>query len=122
MRDPIQWIALFGMIVIGVLFAVEVRKWRLLGAVMGRGQRILRAVMFLAVEALFTMMLIGPLVTGRKDPITSLLYWTACLVMGLLVVVLVMLDCRAVVIQYARMNRRIFQELKDPTQDDRPET
>lgn len=113
MRDPIQWIALIGMVGIAALFMVEVRKWCAIASIMGRSQRILRGLMFLAIEMLFVMMLIGPWITGRKDPITSLLYWTVCLVVALVVIVLVLLDCRTVVRQYAQMNRQIFRELKD---------
>jgi len=130
MHDPIQWISLLGMVVIGVLFLIEVRKWRSMGSVMTRGQRVLRAFMFIAIEALFAMMIAGPLVTSHRDPLTSLLYWTLCLVTGLIVIVLVLLDCRAVVRNYVRVNRQMFGELRQPRvehpelpgwDDDRPE-
>jgi hypothetical protein len=118
MHDTVQWIAVFGMIVIASLFALEVRKWRSIGRVMTRGQRILRVLLMLCVEALFVMMIIGPSVTSHKDPIGSLLYWTVCLILCLGVVVLAMLDLKAVAAQYARLSREMFQELK---RDDRRE-
>lgn len=118
MRDLIQWIALLGMVGVGVLFLAEVRKWRLLGPVMTRGQRILRVLLIVFIEAMFAMMLIGPSVTGRNDPITSLFYWTTCLVLGMVVVVLALLDLRAVVTQYARLNRQIFRDLREHPKDD----
>lgn len=114
MGDTIQWLALLGMLVMGILFALEVRKWRMLGPVMTRHQRILRVLLIVFVEALFVMMLIGPSVTGRKDPVTSLFYWSLCLVLGFVVVVLALLDLRVVVSQFARLNRQIFRELKEP--------
>lgn len=118
MRDVLQWIALLGMVGIGILFLAEVRKWRQLGSVMGRGQRIMRVLLIVFVEALFAMMIIGPGVTSRKDPLTSLLYWMACLILGLVVVVLALLDWYMVARQYARLNRQIFRDLKG---DDRRE-
>lgn len=118
MRDTVQWIALLGMLGIGVLFVIEARKWRRMGAVMGRRQRILRAFLFLFIEILFVMMLIGPIITSRKDPFTSLLYWTACLTLALVVILLALFDFRMVTAQYARLNQQIFRELKE---DDRRE-
>jgi len=112
MHDPVQWIALIGIVGIGVVFTIETRKWRQIGSVMTRGQRILRAILLAFIEALFVMMLIGPWITVRKDPISSLLYWMICLILGLIVVVLALLDMRAVVSQYARLNRQMFSDLK----------
>lgn len=118
MGDLIQWIAVLGMAGIGVLFLVEVRRWRLLGPIMGRGQKILRVLLIVFVEALFVLMLIGPALTARKDPLTSLLYWTACLVLGLTVVVLALLDLKTVMRQYARLSRQMVRDLRE---DDRRE-
>lgn len=118
MHDAVQWIALFGIIVVGVLFISEVRKWRAIGSVMTRQQRILRVVLIVFVEALFVMMLIGPAVTERKDPISSLLYWTICLILGLSVVVLALLDLKTVAGQYVQLKRQIFRDLRG---DDRRE-
>ena len=118
MRDLIQWIVLLGMVGVGLLFLVEVRKWRLLGPIMTRGQRILRVMLIVFIESLFVMMLIGPSVTGRHDPITSLFYWTVCLVLGLVVIVLALLDLRTVVNQYARLNRQMFRDLSARPQQD----
>lgn len=118
MHDTVQWIALLGMIAIAALFVIEVRKWRSIGRVMTRGQRILRVLLILCVEALFVMMIIGPSVTNQRDPIGSLLYWTICLILGLGVPVLALLDLKTVAGQYARLSRQIFQDLK---RDDRRE-
>jgi hypothetical protein len=118
MGDLIQWIAALGMAGIGVMFLVEVRRWRLMGPMMGRGQKILRVLLIAFIEVLFVLMLVGPAVTARKDPFTSLLFWTACLVLGLTVVALALLDLRIVVRQYARMSREVFRDLRG---DDRRE-
>jgi hypothetical protein len=113
MGDLVQWIAVLGMAGIGVLFLVEIRRWRLMGPLMTRGQKILRVLLILFIEALFVLMLVGPVVTARKDPLTSLLYWTACLVLGLTVIVLALLDLRTVMRQYARLSRQMFRDLKE---------
>ena len=112
MLDTMQWIAVLGMIGIAALFMIEVRRWRSIGLIMGRGQRVLRVALILCVEALFVMMIVGPAVTDAKDHIGSLLYWTVCLILGLAVVVLALLDLKTVAGQYARISRQIFQDLK----------
>lgn len=121
MRDAVQWIAMLGMVGIGVLFLIEVRKWRMLGGVLTRGQRNLRAGMFAAMELLFGMLLVGPWITRGNDPIVSLLYWTICLVLGLLAIALILLDLRTVVRQYARLNRQMFRDLREPTDEEPPQ-
>jgi len=112
MSDLVQWIAVLGMTGIGVLFALEVRRWRLVGPMMTRGQKVLRVLLIAFVEILFVMMLIGPALTSRKHPMTALLFWTTCLVLGLTVVGLALLDLRMVVRQYARMSREISRDLR----------
>ena len=112
MLDTMQWIAVLGMIGIAALFMIEVRRWRSIGRIMGRGQRVLRVALILCVEALFVMMIVGPTATDRKDPIGSLLYWTVCLILGLGVVVLALLDLKTVAGQYSRLSRQMFQDLK----------
>lgn len=112
MLDTVQWIAVLGMIGIAALFVIEVRRWRSIGRIMGRWQRTLRVVLILCVEALFVMMIIGPVVTDKRDPIGSLMYWTICLILGLAVVVLTLLDLKIVAGQYARLSKQIFQDLK----------
>jgi hypothetical protein len=112
MDNGVQWAAVLGMAGVAALFAVEVRRWRLLGPMMSRGQRILRVVLIVFIEALFAMMLVGPAVTSRKNPMVSLLYWTWCLILGLIVVILALLDLRAVIRQYWRLNKQMFRDLK----------
>lgn len=112
MCDLVQWITVFGMTGIAVLFALEVRRWRLAGPMITRGQKILRVVLILFVEILFVMMLVGPAVTSRKNPMAALLFWTVCLVLGLTVIALALLDLRMVVRQYARTSREMSRDLR----------
>ncbi len=107
----LQWFALLGFIGIGLLFLTELRRWRMLGSVIGRKQRVLRVWLILLVEVMFVMMYLGPLVTGRRDPLPELLYWTFCLLLGLAVVVVALADVRGVIRAYARMCRQTFADI-----------
>ena len=115
----IQWTALFGMLAVALLFLVEARRWRAVDSIIGRRQRILRMWLVVLIEALFAMMIVGPMVTSRKQPVTALVYWTMCIVLGFAVVVLALLDLREVAKGYARMSRRMF---RDPREDDEKDT
>lgn len=114
----IQWAALFGMFAVAVLFLIEARKWRAIDSIIGRRQRILRIWLVALIEALFAMMLVGPAVTSRKNPVAALVYWTICIFLGLTVVALTLFDLREVVKGYARMSRGMF---RDPRGDDEEE-
>ncbi len=118
MHDVIQWIAALGMILVGVVFLIELKKWRSLGRIMPRGQKVLRVLLILCVEALFLMMIFGPSLTSRKDPIGSLLYWSICLILGFGVVVLAALDLKAVLGQYTQLSRQLMRDLGKTTDDD----
>lgn len=113
MLNPFQWIAVLGMLVIALLFLLEVGRWRQMGQIMSRGQRVLRICTFIAVELLFVMMLVGPLVTARQDPLISLTYWSLCLALALSIVALALLIMLAALRGYSQLNRRAYQELKE---------
>ena len=107
----LQWIALFGFAAIVALFLTELRRWRLLGSVIGRRQRVLRVCLIVLVEALFAMMYFGSWATDRGNPLAELLYWTLCLFGGLAVVGLALADVREVMRSYARMCRQTFSDI-----------
>lgn len=115
----VQWIALFGMLGIGLLFLTEVRRWRFLGRILDRKHQLLRVWLVVLIEVLFAMMYIGPWITNRKDPITELLYWTVCILVGFVVVVFALLDLRGVAREYSSFNRRMFGNQRGDGQQDK---
>ena len=117
MPDMMQWTALVGMVAIAALFLIEVRRWSSMEAIIVRRQRILRIWLVVLIEALFVMMIIGPLITSQKDPVFALIYWTVCVVVGLAIVVLTLFDLREVVRGYGRASRRMFRDLRGKEDD-----
>ena len=115
----VQWTAIFGIIAVAILFLTEVGKWRLLGRILNRKHQILRIWLVILIETLFVMMYIGPWVTNRKDPITELLYWTICILVGLVVVIFSLLDLRGVAKEYSSFNRRMFGSQRGDGQQDK---
>jgi hypothetical protein len=109
----LQWAAAFGMVCIAIIFLTELRRWRSLANVIGRKQRVMRVWLIVLMELLFLMMFASPWVTGRHDMLVNLLYWMICLIVGLVVIVLALLDLREVAKGYANLNRRMFGDLKD---------
>ncbi len=89
-----QWISLIGMAAFAILFAVEINRWRWMGDVVSRKQRVLRALLVLLVEVLLLMVFFGPVVTAHGSRLRELVYWDCCVLVGLAVVVLAVLDVR----------------------------
>lgn len=115
----VQWIALFGMVGIGVLFLIEVRRWRILGHILDRKHQLLRIWLVILIEILFAMMYISPWITGKKDPITQLLYWTVCILIGFIVIMLALFDLLRVAKEYNSFNRRMFSIHQGDDQQDK---
>jgi len=109
--STMQWIALFGFVIIGVFFALEVRRWRSVANVIGKRQRVLRVCLIVLIEALFALMFLGPWLTSRRDPIAAFVYWTVCVLLALGVVILALADLRAVFRGYAALNRDMFSDI-----------
>jgi len=114
----IQWSALFGVLAIGTMFVLEVRRWHSLTSVIGRRQRRVRVALFVLIEALFAMMFAGPMVIG-KNPLDALLYYTICTLIGLAVLVLALVDLSAVMRGYESLNRRMFGCTRDDDRRDK---
>jgi len=82
-----------------------------MGAVVGRKQRILRALLVLLIETLFLMVFFGPMVTAHKDPLSQLIYWCVCVLVGLVVIVLAVLDLRELIIGFPAVHRQMFLDV-----------
>ena len=113
----VQGAALFGMVLIAAFFVLEARRWRAPDSLIGRRQRVLRIVLMVIIETLLAMMVLGPWVTSRKDPIAALIYWSMCVVLGLAVVILTLVDLREVFKGYARMSRNLYRDLSQDEED-----
>lgn len=105
-----QWFALIGLVTVGIMFLVEVNRWRAPGSVIGSRQKMLRVGLVVLTETLFVMILFGPSFTAHRDILTDLIYWSICLTLGLGVVVLTLFDLRAVSEQFSKRNRRVVDD------------
>ena len=112
MPSFIQWVALVGIIAVLIGFVVEVRRWKTSGMMIGKYQRKLRIALVVLVEILFLMMLVGTWVASRGNIITELIYWTICVFIGLMIIVLAMLDLRAVLRGYSSYNKQIREIMR----------
>ena len=118
MRETlVQGAALFGMVLIAAFFVLEARRWRAPDSLIGGRQRILRIVLMVIIESLLAMMVLGPWVTSRKDPIAAVIYWSICVVLGMAVVILTLVDLREVFKGYARASRGIYRDLPGEEED-----
>lgn len=116
--SAVLYIALVGIVVVAVIFSLEVRRWKHMGPLMSPRQRVLRVSVIVLIEVLFVMIIIGPWVLQNRQPLNQLLYWSACMFIGLAVLILAYVDLRAVARGYAALNRRMLGDLRE---DDRRE-
>lgn len=116
--DPLQLVAVIGFVIIAVFSVIEYRRWHQIGSIIGRRQRALRVVLMICIEIFFVLVYLGPIVIGLQNTIKSLIYYSVCMIVGLVVVVLALLDLIAISRGYRTMNRRLFGDVrKDDLQD-----
>lgn len=118
-ESGIQWTALVGFVIIATLFISEIRRWRSLERVVGRPQKVIRVCLIVLIEAMFGMTFIGPWVATRRDPRAALIYWSICVLLALVVVVLAVLDLRYVMRGYLALTREMFGDLRGEDKRDR---
>lgn len=110
--SAVFYVALVGIVAVAILFALEVRRWRGVSKLITRRQRILRVVLIVLIELLFLMVLAGPWLVARCSKLGQLIYWSGCLVMGLVIVAIALIDLRAVLRGYSALNREVFGGLR----------
>lgn len=110
---PLQYVGLIGMVVLGIMFALEVFRWRRSEVMITRTQRLLRTGIVILMEAIFLLAFLGPWLICRDNVIAVLAYYTFGILLALAVVVLALLDLRAVAMTYSSATRRMTQELTE---------
>ena len=113
-----QWVALVGIIAFGVLFVIELLKWREPGNVMSGRHKALRVGLVVLLEAVLVMVFLAPLVVSSKNILGELIYWSVCLMLGLAVVVLAMFDVREVTKELPALSRQIYRDVFDDERRD----
>ena len=114
----LQWLALVGMLGIGLLFATELSRWRSISVIVNPRQKILRVSLVVLIEALLAMMFVSPRFTGQHNPAVALIYWTVCVFIGFVILVMAWFDFRETLKGYARAQWRLYEHLQG---DDRRE-
>ncbi|MFQ3548910.1 MAG: hypothetical protein SNJ70_04100 [Armatimonadota bacterium] len=109
----IQWVALFGMVSLGIIFVLEIKRWNQLKNVLEPRQRYTRIALILLIQLLFLLIIFGPLITGQDNPLRSLIYWSVCVLIALVVVVVAAIDLRYVLRSVRRIASITFQETED---------
>ncbi len=109
----VQWIALVGIIAFGVLFVIEMLKWRQPGNVMSRRHKALRVGLVALLEAVLVMVFLAPMVSNPKNMLGELIYWSVCLMLGLAVVVLALFDLREATKELPALSRQVYHDVFD---------
>lgn len=113
-----QWIALAGIVIVGLAYLTELVKWRASGSVISRRHKVMRTSLALLMEIIFGLVWFGPLLTHGRHVLTQLIYWMVCMLLALAVFVLAALEVKEVAKQFMTLNRRVFREFMDDTRRD----
>ncbi|MDH7602028.1 MAG: hypothetical protein QHI38_07760, partial [Armatimonadota bacterium] len=106
-NSALTWAALIGILLTGVLFAVEVRRWRSLGRFVGKWQKTIRTSLIVLIEILFLLMLFGPHVAAKRSPVAALVYWGVCVAVAFVVLILAAVDLKYVLKGYIAVTKEI---------------
>lgn len=109
----IQMLIIILMIVALVFFLLDVRKWNSLQSLINRKVKILRAILLFIVEALLVLFLLKERILEGDSMQVQLSYWSSIVALAFAVVVVALLDVREVIWSLRKMNKDIFQSIKE---------
>ncbi len=98
------------MIAAVLFFFSDVRKWNSLQSLISHRVKILRVILLAIVETLLVLLLIGP---PRHDTQLQLSYWSFIVALALGIVVVALWDVREVMQGLRRLNKEVFDSLKE---------
>ena len=114
----IQWVALFGMVCLGIVFMLEIKRWSQFKNFLEPRQKYIRIALILLIQLLFLLIIFGPLITRKDDPLKNLIYWSVCVLIAFVVVVMAAIDLSYVLRSVRRIASITFQETKDCKEKD----
>jgi len=98
------------MIAAVLFFFSDVRKWNSLRSLISHRVKILRVILLGIVETLLVLLLIGP---PHHNTQIQLSYWSLIVALALGIVVVALWDVREVMQGLRRLNREVFDSLKE---------
>ncbi len=105
-----QWVALVCAVAVGVLFVTEIRRWLGGWVLVTHKQKAIRICLVVLIETLLAMVYLGLRQQGVGDPIRELIYWSICVTIGLVILILALLDLLATSRGYSRLRQRVIRE------------
>jgi len=102
-----------------VLFVTEIRRWLGGWVLVTHKQKAIRICLVVLIETLLAMVYLGLRQQGVGDPIRELIYWSICVTIGLVILVLALLDLLATSRGYSRLRQRVMRETLRDNDDKR---
>lgn len=100
---------LIGILVIGMLLAAELWRYHADDSLITRGQLVKRLVVGVWLQGVLAMALVGEVVTEGMPPLQQMLYWTACLLAGVVPLFAAIHEAGLVARQYARRRAELMR-------------
>ena len=109
----LQMIIILVMIAAFVFFLSDVRKWKSLGSLINSRVKVLRISLLTVLESLLLVLFYGPPVHEHRTPVMQLSYWSLVKALALAVFVIALLDVREVMVSLRKLNREVYDSLKE---------
>jgi hypothetical protein len=108
LNTAILAVAIAGMAAGFGFFILEITRWRGGESFITRYHKALRVALFVLIEGLMALMLIG-VTWPARDRLLDAIYWSGCVLVGIAVVIVAWLDLREVLQGTRRMVRSTFR-------------
>lgn len=115
---PLRLILLGALVAVGTVLALETVRKRRLSSLVSGSQFWIRVAAAIVLMVEIAMILAGTYLLPGTDPLLQILYWTGCLILAFLLIVLTILDVRGVLINYLIERRSILRGTLPERKDD----
>jgi hypothetical protein len=110
---------LMGIVIVGVVCALELWHWYRGDSLLTRGQLARRLTVGVLLQFAMAMALLGEKFTRGMPPHSQMVYWTVCLVAAIVPLMVALREMGVVSRQYTQRRAELFREIARSTPHDR---
>jgi peptidoglycan/LPS O-acetylase OafA/YrhL len=116
---PLHVALAIGILLTACVLIWEIWRWRQGAGGLSRKQRFIRIAASVIVIVLLTMVIVGDKWATTRGPLEAMAYWSFCMGLALILVVLALMDFRETTIRYTEERKRMFRDFIRPAEEDK---
>ncbi|GEM_PF-1168098 len=117
--DVLRLVLIGALVAVATVLALEAVRRKRLAALISPSQFWIRVAAALVMILELVLILAGTYLLAGASPLLQIFYWTGCLILAFLLIVLAILDVRGLLVNYLVERRRIFPDRSSKRSDDR---